>query len=100
MVENAVAVVVRLTIARGREEDFKREMRAVLERVRQEPACLSVNGHQDAEDPSRFLLYELWRSHDEFREFETGCEYLREYLDRVVPWWSEPRDLSFWPLVA
>jgi quinol monooxygenase YgiN len=46
------------------------------------------------------MLFEVWESREAFTEFETGREYLREYMDRVTPWWSEPRHMSFWQTVA
>lgn len=98
--EAPVAVLVRLTIKVEREDAFRSELRNVLERVRREPDCLSIEGHQDPEDRTRFMLYEVWRSREAFDEFESGREYLQSYMARIRPWWSEPRDLSVWDRVA
>jgi quinol monooxygenase YgiN len=95
-----VALVVRLKIHHGHEDAFRHELGEVLKLVRREPACLSIAGHQHPDDPTSFMLFEVWESREAFTEFETGREYLREYMDRVTPWWSEPRHMSFWQTVA
>lgn len=97
---SSVALIVRLKIHPGREDAFRYELAEVLKQVRQEPACISIAGHQDSDDPTSFMLFEVWESHEAFVEFEQGRPYLREYMERVTPWWSEPRDMSFWQTVA
>jgi quinol monooxygenase YgiN len=95
-----VAVIVRLKIRAGQEDAFQRELAEILKQVRQEPACISIAGHQHTDDPTSFLLVEVWESREAFSEFEGGREYLREYMERVTPLWSAPRDMSFWQTVA
>ena len=93
-------MLVRLRIKPGREEEFVTELERLLPRIRDESACISITAHRDAEDPSRFLLVELWRSTAEFEAFESGSPYLREYLERVKELWAGPRDLTIWPQAA
>jgi quinol monooxygenase YgiN len=95
-----VAVLVKLRLRSEREAEFRSELDAVLQQVRAEPACLLIQGHQDPDDPTSFMLFEVWESREAFAEFEQGRSYLRDYMTRVRPWWSEPRDLTMWDQVA
>jgi quinol monooxygenase YgiN len=95
-----VAVVVRLEVAEGQEDAFRRELEAVLQRVREEPACISIAGCQDPDHPTRFLLFELWSDRESFAEFESGRDYFRAYIERVEPMWTAERDLTMWTRVA
>ena len=93
-------VLVKLKTKDGQEDEFKRELQELLPRIRQEPACIDIVGHQDPEDPTRFMLHEVWRSEETFTEFESGRDYLQDYLARVGGLWAEPRDLTIWEPVA
>jgi quinol monooxygenase YgiN len=95
-----IVVLVRLRMHAGREDDFVAAMTAILEHVRREPGCLAIDGHRAADDPGSFMLYEVWRSEEAFAEFESSREYMRAYMARVMPWWSEPRELTLWRKVS
>src|SRR4051812_13440047 len=93
---SAIAVLVRLRVHLGHEGAFRDELQRIVARVRDEPACLAIEGHQDRDDPTRFMLFEEWRSAEEFAEFEQGRAYMREYFERVEPLWSAPREMTIW----
>ncbi|WCB91729.1 hypothetical protein DSM104299_00405 [Baekduia alba] len=95
-----IAVLVRLHVQDGTEAPFLSELSAVLEKVRDEPACISIQAYQDGADPCDFVLVEIWRSRAEFEEFDGNREYLAEYMSRAKLMWSRPRDLSIWNQVA
>ncbi len=98
--ESRYVVLVRLKTKDGEEEAFKGEMREVFAKIRREPACVEITGHQDRGDPTRFMLFELWTSAEAFVEFESGREYMQDYLARAGELWAEPRDLTAWEVVA
>ncbi len=95
-----VVLIVNLKLKCGRESEFAQELRDILEQVRREPACVSITGHQNPDDPTSFMLIEVWRSREEFDEFETGRPYLQDYMRRVTPMWSQPREMLFYQIVA
>ena len=52
---------------------------------RQEPGCLTFHAHQDLEDPARFVLYEVYRSRDDFLAHRE-TEHFRTYVEhRIAP---------------
>ncbi len=55
-----VALIVNFTVRAGDEEKTKGYMRIMEEHTRREPGCRQYIGHQSAEDPRRFLFYELY----------------------------------------
>jgi len=56
----ALALVVNFTVKPGNEEKTKDLIRQLQEHTRREPGCRQYNGHQSPEEPSRFLMYELY----------------------------------------
>lgn len=96
-----VAVLVKLKIKEGVEDDYLGELRAILEKVRHEPACTYIHGYQDPEDPTAVVLVEIWTSAEEFEEFDGNREYLHSYIERSkAQYWVGPRDLTIWNEVA
>jgi len=98
--QSPICVLVKLKVKDGTEEEFLGELGAVLAQVAQEPACLSIHGYQDPEDPTGFLLIEIWSGREEFEEFDGNREYLHSYIERAKLLWAEPRDRTFWQEVV
>lgn len=95
-----ICVLVKLKVKDGTEEEFLGELRGVLAQVSKEPACLSIHGYQEPDDPASFLLVEIWTGLEEFEEFDGNREYLHSYIERAKLLWAEPRDRTIWDEVA
>jgi autoinducer 2-degrading protein len=57
---------------------------------RQEPGCLRFDVLQAEDDPSRFFLYEIYRSREAFVDHQKAAHYLR-WRDTVQDWMAQPR---------
>ena len=75
-------------------------MREVFPKIRREPACVEITGHQDRDDPSRFMVFEIWTSEKEFVEFLSGRDYMQDYLARADKLWAGDRELTTWTAVG
>lgn len=58
--------------------------------TRHEPGNLRFDVLQGEEDPSRFLLYEAYRTKDDFARHQQTDHYLR-WKQAVADWMSQPR---------
>ncbi|MGH8532717.1 MAG: putative quinol monooxygenase [Gammaproteobacteria bacterium] len=69
-----------------------------------EPTFIGTSVHRDPEDPTHFVIYEVWRNRENFETVEKKRPYRRAYeesLDRLldrprmmtylVPTWSQGR---------
>ena len=56
----------------------------------QEPGNVRFDILQDAEDPTKFLLYEAYRSSDEAAAHKETDHY-KTWRARVAPWMAQPR---------
>jgi quinol monooxygenase YgiN len=56
----AVRLVVTITAAPGRGNEFAQAFKARCEESRQEPGCQQFEVFQSVHDPDRFALLELW----------------------------------------
>ena len=62
-----LTVLVNLTVRPERVEEFLDGIRTnARASLRDEPGCLRFDVHRDAEDPHRFVLYEIYASADAF----------------------------------
>jgi quinol monooxygenase YgiN len=76
-------VVARYVIAEGHTETVVRLMRANAAASRQEPGCLAFSVYQDADDPSRILLYEEYTDEDAFQRHRR-TPHFREIVEAQV----------------
>lgn len=66
---------------------------ATLENARntvREPGALRFDVLQQADDPQRFVLYEVYRDEDAAKSHKTTAHYAR-WAAAVAPWMAEPR---------
>ena len=57
---------------------------------RQEPGCLRFDVLQAEDDPTRFFLYEIYRSKEAFAEHQKAAHFLR-WRDAVQDWMAQAR---------
>jgi len=58
--------------------------------TRQEPGNVRFDVCQAVDDPTRFLLYEVYRSADAFKAHQQTEHYLR-WRETVADWMAQPR---------
>lgn len=58
--------------------------------TRMEPGNVRFDVSQCVDEPSRFLLYEVYRTEDDFKRHQQTEHYLR-WRDAVAPWMARPR---------
>lgn len=66
---------------------------ASLENARntvQEPGNVRFDVLQQADDPNRFVLYEVYRDEDGMKAHKQTAHYAR-WAEAVAPWMAEPR---------
>ena len=83
-------VCVRVHVKPEHAEDF---VAAILENARgtrKEPGNLRFDVLREEADSTRFFLYEVYRSADDFAAHQKTPHYLT-FRDRVAEWMAEPR---------
>ena len=71
-------------------EPFKEAILDNARNTRKEPGNVRFDVLQAEEDPNRFLLYEVYRTKDDFTKHQQTPHYLR-FRDTVAPWMAQPR---------
>jgi autoinducer 2-degrading protein len=70
--------------------DFVAATRANHEGSRKEPGNLRFDVLQGAEDPARFVLYEVFASQEAVEAHRASPHYL-DWRSKVEPWMARPR---------
>ena len=94
--DGRVVVVVTLLVKPGHEEEFLRLLTPVLDAMRHEPTFINAALHQDAEDPTRFMLYETWADRTDLVEVQMKRLYRSAYEVRLPELLREPRRAEVW----
>ncbi len=95
----SLTIIVINWVKPGCEEKYQLLLEPVLDAMRYEPTFINTILHQDAEDSSRFMLYETWADRDDFFDVQRNKSYRAEY-ERLLPnLLRAPREItSFNPL--
>ncbi len=83
-------VCVQAHVKPDKVEEFTRAVIENASQSRGEPGNLRFDVHQSADDPTRFLLYEVYRTPADFKRHQEMPHYLR-WRDQVQDWMAEPR---------
>ena len=91
----SITMIVINWVKPGRESDYQRAAEPVLDAMRHETTFINTVLHQDAEDPTRFMLYETWADRSEFFDVQMKKSYRLEY-ERILPGLLRaPREITF-----
>lgn len=86
-------VCVQVHVKSERVGDFTRAVIENASSSRGEPGNLRFDVLQSFEDPARFLLYEVYRTPEDFKRHQEMPHYLK-WKDQVKDWMAEPRSAT------
>jgi quinol monooxygenase YgiN len=95
MEQDEFALVVDVKTKPGLEREYQRVMTGVVERQTAEPTYVGTSGHRNPDDPTHFVIYEVWRDRENFETVQKKKPYRRAYeesLDRLL---DRPRTMTF-----
>ncbi len=64
MDRNPLTVVAEIVARRGKEDELKRQLLALIVPTRKEEGCIQYDLHQSTDEPGRFVFYENWTSRE------------------------------------
>jgi autoinducer 2-degrading protein len=71
--------------------DFKRAVLENAHSTRQEPGNARFDVLQCRDDPTRFMLYEVYYSEEDFKRHQKTEHYLK-WREAVADWMAKPRE--------
>ena len=77
-------------------DEFLQLLTPVLDAMRHEPTFISAVLHRSPEDPSSFMLYEVWADRDDLVNVQMKREYRAAYEARLPGLLREPRRAVIW----
>ena len=83
-------VCVQVHVKPDHVEDFRRAAIENASSSRGEPGNMRFDVVQSVEDPTRFILYEVYRTPEDFKRHQEMPHYLK-WRDSVNAWMAEPR---------
>jgi len=90
-----ITMIVINWVKPGFEAKYRRCSESVLDAMRHETTFINTILHRDAEDPTRFMLYETWADRDDFFDIQMKKSYRSDY-ERILPsLLRAPREITF-----
>jgi quinol monooxygenase YgiN len=79
-------MIVKFTAKKESIEDVKTALLNILEPTRNEAGCLLYELHQDLDDPSIFMFYEIWETvnHWKAHDHQPHIEAFRKIINGLV----------------
>lgn len=100
MNNGAITVLILFQAKSGMEERVRQAMLVLIPPVLAEPNCISVNFHQDSDDPTRFMLYENWADKDYYTGEHMQTPHIRAYLQQTDELLVEPPHIMFYQMLS
>jgi quinol monooxygenase YgiN len=92
-------VDARCTLLPGRQGDFIRETKKIIQVVRKEAGCSRYELFADAGNPRVFHFIEEWESQNHL-DNHLAQLHMREYLAKSAPWYAAPTSLTLYEVVG
>jgi quinol monooxygenase YgiN len=89
------ALVVDVKTKPGLEREYERLMLEVVERQTAERTFIGTTVHRDPEDPTHFVIYEVWRDRENFESVEKKRSYRNRYEASLARLLERPRTMTF-----
>jgi autoinducer 2-degrading protein len=83
-------VCVTIWVKPGFEEKFIEAVKTNHAQTRREPGNLRFDVSRQEDDPSRFFLYEVYRTREDFAAHHRTAHYLA-WKEAVADWMAQPR---------
>jgi quinol monooxygenase YgiN len=95
MEQDEFALVVDVKTKPGHEREYESLMGDVVERQTAEPTYIGTTVHHDPDDPTHFVLYEVWRDRENFETIQMKRDYRKRYEESLNRLLERPRAMTF-----
>lgn len=70
-----IRIIADIVAMAGFEEKFKKQLLELAEKSQSEDGCDTYTVHGDTTNPSRFFIYEIWKSSDALKKHENSPHF-------------------------
>lgn len=101
MPREAVIVLIQYRARPGRAEAARAALTALVATVvAREPDCHGITMLDNADDPSRLLLYERWKDREAYLGPHMKTPHLLEFMAQAGEHFVGPPEITYWTLVG
>ncbi len=92
----SIAYLVGFRLREGKRERFLDLLTAVMDAMRHEATYRAATLHADPDDPTHFLLHEIWADHDDVVNVQLHRPYRRAWHAALPELLREERRIEVW----
>lgn len=75
-------MIVKFEVKKDKIEEVKKELLKILEPTRKEHGCIRYDLHQDINDPSIFMFYEVWETVEAWKAHDSK-KHIQDFLKAI-----------------
>jgi quinol monooxygenase YgiN len=94
MTNQPLTIIARFKAKSGIEAQVKQDLLDMIAPSRAESGCITYDLHQDTQDPSVFVLYEIWQSQAAL-DFHLKTPYFKRIKESFETTLAEPFEAMF-----
>jgi quinol monooxygenase YgiN len=91
-----IAYVVKFHVRPSQRDRFHELLAGVLDAMRDEPMFREAVLHRDPESEHRFMLYEIWESHEDVLAVQLKRSYREAWHAALPELLEQPREIAIW----
>ena len=89
-------LIAKFDILEGCEAEFIEIVQQVLDEMRHEKSFISASMCTNPDEQGQFMLFEVWKSREEFASIQVHRDYRKPYEARVQKLLRSPRTYEQW----
>lgn len=94
MTNQSLTIIARFKAKPGMEAQVKKDLIDMIAPSRAESGCITYDLHQDTQDPSVFVLYEIWQNQASL-DFHLETPYFKRIKESFATTLAEPFEAMF-----
>ena len=99
MTNQSLTIIARFKVKPGMEAQVKQNLLDMIAPTCAEEGCITYDLHQDKQDPSVFVLYEIWQSQAAL-DFHLETPYFKRIKETFATTLAEPFEAMFLEKIA
>ena len=94
-----LVIVATLKVLDDKGDEVEREFKKLAPKVLEEPGVITYVVHRGIDDPSKFFVYEKYKSREDF-DYHCTTPYFKEFFEALEPIKDEELEIGVYKEIA
>ena len=94
-----LVITAMLKVLEGKGDELEQEFKKLAPKVLEEPGIITYVVHRSIDDPSRFFVYEKYKSREDF-DYHCSTPHFKEFFEAFEPIKDEDLEIGLYKEIA